>query len=115
MIRTAPVAFLVTSCVLAAIVYWWMGTRYGDQISDLQITLGTKDATIKKQGVDSHYQELTVTNLQNTITQLQEQLKGASPQLAALQANRDKIRKQLQLFYILGGDLLSRSVSDQQF
>jgi len=58
-------------------------------------------------GVEANLQS-TVTTQQATISQLQEQLRGTSPQLAAIQAGRDRIRKKLQEFYVQGGTLFNR-------
>ena len=44
---------------------------------------------------------------------MREQLKGTSPELAAIRANRDKIRGALQNFYVQGGELFRRKVSDE--
>jgi hypothetical protein len=84
--------------MLAVLVYWWMTVRYSDQIAGLHTAIETHEATIRAQEAGSKNEEITIANLQNTIAQLQEQLKGTSPQLAAIQASRDKLRKQLQEF-----------------
>ena len=72
-----------------AIIEW----HHAATESSLQATIGTKDGLIG---------------------QLQEELKGTSPQLAAIQAGRDKIRKQLQMYYVQGGDLLNRNIGTKE-
>jgi hypothetical protein len=55
----------------------------------------------------------TIKNEDATIAQLREQLKGTSPELAAIQANRDAFRIGLQNFYMRGGELFRRKISDE--
>jgi len=90
----APVLFgaaVVLSVGLAGFVIWRsMEWRYG--------------------GVEANLQS-TITTQRETIVQLQEQLRGTSPQIAAIQAGRDKIRAQLQSFYIEGAVLFNRQVA----
>jgi hypothetical protein len=94
MIRKAPVAFIATAAVMAVGFHWFENKQHTDEVGGLRTIIGTHEATIKNQ--------------ETTIAQLQEQLKGISPQLAAIQAGRDKIRRQLQQFYITSGELLYR-------
>ena len=57
-----------------------------------------------------HIDKSTIQNQSTTIEQLQDELKGTSPQLAAIQAGRDRIRQKLQEFYVQGGVLFNRGI-----
>ena len=56
---------------------------------------------------------LTTANaaLQATVGQLQNELKGASPQLAAMQARRAAVRDKLLEFYVAAGPLIDTEIS----
>ena len=69
-----------------------MGWHYAGTVSSLTSAVSARDGTIG---------------------QLQEELRGTSPQLAAIQAGRDKIRTQLQAFYVRGGTLLNRNIQSK--
>ena len=85
--------------IAGTFVYQFEEARYKDITDGLRTQNGTQAATIQGQAA--------------TITQLREQLKGTSPELAAIQANRDRIRGALQNFYVQGGELFRRKVSDE--
>jgi hypothetical protein len=93
------VPIVIASVVAGTFVYQFEEARYKDITDGLHTQNGTQAATIKNEDA--------------TITQLREQLKGTSPELAAIQANRDKIRGALQNFYVQGGELFRRKVSDE--
>ena len=48
-----------------------------------------------------------VSSRDGEINQLQEELRGSSPQLAAIQAGRDRVRNKLQTFYVEGSRLFA--------
>lgn len=97
MIRKTPVAFLVTSALLATGVYFYEKNHYDEKIENLDGVQKTNEATIRNQ--------------QAQLDQLREELKGTSPQLAAIQANRDRIRKKLQEYYVKGSELFNRHIT----
>ena len=70
--------------VAGTFVYQFEEARYKDITDGLRTQNGTQAATIKNEDA--------------TITQLREQLKGTSPELAAIQANRDKISRRVAEF-----------------
>jgi len=95
-IRRAPLAVILTGAIFAWGYHFYDKDQYQGLIVNAQSTSQTDDSTIE--------------NLQAQIAQLQEELRGTSPQLAAIQAGRDKIRKKLQEFYLEGGFLAERPV-----
>jgi hypothetical protein len=99
MIRQAPVAFIVTSVLTAWGFHWFENKQHADEVSGLKTVVATHEATMKNQ--------------EATITQLQDQLRGTSPQLAAIQAGRDKIRAKLQEFYTTSGELVERKIETE--
>jgi hypothetical protein len=102
----SAVPIIIASVVAGTAVYQFEEARYKDITDGLRTQIGTQAATIQGQAG-------TIKNEDATITQLREQLKGTSPELAAIQANRDKIRGALQNFYVQGGELFRRKVSDE--
>ncbi len=99
-----PILFV--SAILCGLVFWVQEIRYKDKMDGLNNQIGTQKATIQEQSA-------TIQNQSATIAQLREQLKGTSPELAAIQANRDQIRAGLKSFYVRGGELFRRKVSDE--
>lgn len=102
--NTVPV--VIASLIVGTCVYQIEEARYKDITDGLRTQIGTQVATIQGQAA-------TIKNEDATITQLREQLKGRSPELAAIQANRDEIRAGLQNFYVQGGELFRRKISDE--
>jgi hypothetical protein len=92
-LRQAPVTFLVGLIFVAGIVFAATEWHFREQIDT---------------------QRDTIANQRSRIDQLQEELKGTSPQLAAIQANRDKIRTNLQKYYVSYTDQWNRSVKNEQ-
>ena len=84
-IRQAPVAFCLGILVVGALIFF--GLEWHNSGVER-----TKDATIQNQ--------------QSHIATLEEELKGAAPQLAALQARRAAIRSKLLEFYVAAGPLM---------
>src|SRR5271157_6022670 len=91
-IRQAPAAFIAGLIILGAFVFVGVDWHYS----------GTETA-----------QRATIATQQATIDQLRDQLRGTSPQLAAIQAGRDRIRKQLQEFYVEAMRLDSTKVTNE--
>ena len=102
--NTVPVA--IASLIVGASVYQIEEVRYKDITDGLRTQIGTQAATIQGQAA-------TIKHEDATIAQLREQLKGTSPELAAIQANRDEIRAGLQNFYVQSGELFRRKISDE--
>jgi hypothetical protein len=88
----APVAFVVAILILGMLIF--VGVEWHDA------------------GTDS-VQRATIENLKIQNGVLQEELKGTSPQLAAIQTQRDSIRRSLQEFYVHGAELFNRSISSE--
>jgi uncharacterized coiled-coil protein SlyX len=99
-----PIVFVSLS--FGGLVFWGQKIRYKDKMDGLNNQIGTQNATIQEQSA-------TIQNQSATIAQLREQLKGTSPELAAIQANRDTIRAGLKAFYIRGGEIFRRKVVDE--
>src|ERR1700738_3242995 len=89
-IRKAPVATIVIWGVLTYGSYWYLSAHYAERLDNL--------ATAN-------------TALQATVGQLQNELKGASPQLAAMQARRAAVRDKLLGFYVAIGPLIGKQIS----
>jgi hypothetical protein len=111
MIRRAPLALIILSAIIASGLHWLDNKSHNEEVSSLDNVISTKDATIQKQDENERSQATTISSLQNTIAQLNEELKGTSPQLAAIQASRDEIRKHLQRSYVEGGELWNRAIT----
>ncbi len=103
-IADSAIPVIIASGIAGTAIYQLEDIRYKDITDGLRTQIGTQAATIQGQAA-------TIKNEDATIAQLREQLKGTSPQLAAIQANRDAIRSQLQKFYIEGAGLFNRPVS----
>ena len=84
-IKGAPLAFAVCVLFVAGIAFGFAEWHYNGEI-------GSKDSTIQNQ--------------QSRIAILEGELKGASPQLAALEARRAASRKHLLGMYIAAGPLM---------
>ncbi len=112
MIKKSWRAIFSLAVLLSAGAWYWDQSRYSDRIGNLESADKLAQGTIKSQEIGAQNQSTTIVNLDNTIAQLQEQLKGTSPQLAAIQASRDHIRKQLQQFYISESNLFNRVVAN---
>jgi hypothetical protein len=89
-IRKAPVATIVVWGVLSYGAYWYLSAHYAERLDNLAT------ANIA---------------LQATVGQLQNELKGASPQLAAMQARRAAVRDKLLRFYVAIGPLMGKQFS----
>jgi hypothetical protein len=92
-IRQAPIAFTAGCFFVVGIVFAALEWHFNGQIDT---------------------QRDTIENQRSRIEQLQEELKGTSPQLAAIQANRDKVRVKLQKYYVLYTALWNRPVKSEQ-
>jgi hypothetical protein len=88
-IRQAPVAFIAGCLLVGAVVFGFVGWHFSARL-DL-----------------AHD---TIENQKTRIEQLHEELKGASPQLAATQARRAASRAQLLAYYVSAGSLLRREI-----
>jgi hypothetical protein len=88
-IRKAPVATIVVWGVLSYGSYWYWSSHYAERLDNLTTAN---------------------TALQATVGQLQNELKGASPQLAAMQARRASVREKLLEFYVAAGPLLGKEI-----
>jgi len=88
-IRQAPVAFSVGCLLVAAAVFTVLVRHFSGQIDT---------------------QRDTIENQRNRIDQLQEELKGVSPQLAALQARRTKAREKLLELYVAAAPLIGKEL-----
>ena len=105
-ISESAVPIMLVSVFVGMAVYQIEETRYKDITEGFRTQIGTQAATIQGQAA-------TIKNEDATIAQLREQLNGTSPELAAIQANRDYVRAGLQSFYVRGGELFRRKVSDE--
>jgi hypothetical protein len=88
-IKKAPVATLIVWGALGYASYWYLSAHYTERLDNLT----TANAA-----------------LQATVGQLQNELKGASPQLAAMQARRAAIRDKLLEFYVAAGPLIDAQI-----
>jgi hypothetical protein len=88
-IRKAPVATIVIWGVLTYGSYWYLSAHYAERLDNLTTAN---------------------TALQATVGQLQNELKGASPQLAAMQARRAAVRDKLLEFYVAVGPLIDEKI-----
>jgi hypothetical protein len=84
-IRGAPVAFSIFLVIIAGFIFAGMEWHFSGRVEYLQAAL---------------------TEKQTTIDELHEELKGESPQLAAIQARRAASRSKLLEFYVSAGPLL---------
>jgi hypothetical protein len=89
-ITKSPVATSVICGLLSYGSYWYLSAHYAERLDNLT----TANAA-----------------LQATVGQLQNELKGASPQLAAMQARRAAIRDKLLEFYVAAGPLIDTEIS----
>jgi septal ring factor EnvC (AmiA/AmiB activator) len=98
--RRAPVAVLTTAVFLS---YLWSLHDKNDYANQL---------TNAKSANESY--QATIQALQSTKGQLQEELKGTSPELAAIQANRNAVRRQLQQYYVEAGEFLQKPMGTKE-
>ena len=90
---------LLATAALGVAIYYWEKSVYENRIQNLETAASTDRSTI--------------TNQQVSINQYQEELKGTSPQLAAIQAGRDKVRTQLQQYYVEAGGFLDKPMASK--
>jgi len=88
-IRQAPVATIVVWGALSYASYWYLSAHFADRLENLTAAN---------------------TALQATVGQLQNELKGASPQLAAMQARRAAARNKLLELYVAVGPLIGKPI-----
>jgi hypothetical protein len=88
-IRQAPIAFMAGCLLVAAVIFGVVGWHYSGSLE---------------------LAHDTIENQKTRIEQLQEELKGVSPQLAAIQARRVASRQQLLDSYVAAGSLLNREM-----
>jgi hypothetical protein len=84
-----PVATIIVWGVLTYAFYWYLSARFAERLDNLTTAN---------------------TALQATVGQLQNELKGASPQLAAMQARRAAVRDKLLEFYVAVGPLIDKQI-----
>ena len=89
-IKKAPVATIVVWGALSYASYLYLSSHYAERLDNLTTAN---------------------TALQATVGQLQNELKGASPQLAAMQARRAAVRDKLLGFYVAIGPLIGKQIS----
>ena len=89
-IRKAPIAYLVGVAIVGAMIFGGLQWHHGGADTN-------KDATIE--------------NLKSQIAMLTEELKGASPQLAAIHARRVMVREHLLEIYVAAAPLVDRNIN----
>jgi hypothetical protein len=85
----APVATALAWGLLTYASYWYLSVHFSERLENLTSAN---------------------TSLQATIGQLQNELKGASPQLAAIQARRVAVRGRLLELYVMAGPLIGKEI-----
>jgi hypothetical protein len=101
--NTVPV--VIASLIVGTCVYQIEEARYKDITDGLRTQIGTQVETIQGQAA-------TIKNEDATIAQLREQLKGTSPELAAIQETGMRYAPDCRTF-VQGGELFRRKISDE--
>jgi hypothetical protein len=98
-IRDAPFAFVLAILLAIALTFAAVDWHFAGEVETQHATIEGQHSTIESQKI--------------RIDELQEQLRGAAPALAADRARRKQIVEQLQKFYIQAGSLFGQSIKDQ--
>jgi hypothetical protein len=98
-VKDAPFALVLAILLAGAITFAAVDWHFSGQVEMQHATIEGQRSTIESQKI--------------RIDELQEQLRGAGPALAADRAKRKKIVDQLQGFYIEASGLFGQPITDQ--